>query len=318
MRPLVKFLPVPESENRLHDIGFNAADTTSLAAAFRRDQVVLVRNVADQMAADGLISSVAKLLGLFDRLKMQAEFASIHGHRESVGQYCMTVNRRESYQFIPPHSEGTANVGIQIGSLYCRQNTTDGGANILFNCNDNSAAWSKLHESCVKVDLRGRVIGRKEEAMLRALHGITLPGSNLSSGLEVIRELSSPVAGVRLCEVLQPTQMARSQILGRDVHVLWDNVATIDFDLAADFMRTLQYDGLLKYPAIGPDITCLDVDYRSHIWHSGLTLAECFQTRVTHRLAEGEMLIFNNLTWAHSTANWTPGSGTRDVVAAFA
>jgi hypothetical protein len=35
-------------------------------------------------------------------------------------------------------------------------------------------------------------------------------------------------------------------------------------------------------------------------------------------MAGGDLVIYNNLTWAHSVANWSPDSGTRRVIAAFA
>jgi hypothetical protein len=35
-------------------------------------------------------------------------------------------------------------------------------------------------------------------------------------------------------------------------------------------------------------------------------------------LTRGDLIILNNLTWAHSVANWRPESGVRNVSAAFA
>lgn len=310
---------LPEDRSRLCVLpGPSVRDPAPLIAALRRDDVVLLQGIADQAQADLVLAEVATALGLLERLKVQAGFASLHGHRNSVGRYFMTVNRRGAYQFIPPHSEGTPSADIQFGSLYCRHNTTDGGNNILLNTDTASPAWSRLREVTAKVDLCGRQLGRREAAMLKVVHGISLPGDVLTAGLEILEELPPPLPGIRLYNVLAPVLPVRSRLLDRDVRVLWDSVATMDFDCAAEYMRLLQGDGLLRQPPGEADIATLDGAYAKHVWRSGVRFDELFQARITHKLAAGELVLFNNLTWTHSTSNWTPQSGSRDVAAAFA
>ncbi|MET3498330.1 hypothetical protein ABIC90_005408 [Variovorax boronicumulans] len=311
--------PVPEDRARLCALPAAAVrDPADLVAALRRDEVVLVQGISDQAHADLVLADATMALGLLERLKVQAGYASLHGHRTSVGRYFMTVNRRDDYHFIPPHSEGTPNADIQLGSLYCHHNTTDGGDNFLFNTDTASPAWSRLREVTTKVDLCGRQLGRRDAAMLKIVHGVSLPGDVLAPGSEILEELPAPLPGIRLYNVLAPVRPVRSRLLDRDVRVLWDNVATMDFDCAAEFMRLLQGTGLLRQPPGGADIAALDGAHARHVWRSGVRFDQLFRARITHRLLAGELLLFNNLTWAHSTSNWTPQSGSRQVVAAFA
>ena len=86
-----------------------------------------------QDAAEKLLLEVARRLGLAERLELQASFAGYMGHRQRVGQYSMSVNARDDYQFIPPHSEGDSFMGMQLAAFYCFENSTDAGEPILFN-----------------------------------------------------------------------------------------------------------------------------------------------------------------------------------------
>ncbi|HET7868567.1 MAG TPA: hypothetical protein VFL86_29505 [Burkholderiaceae bacterium] len=310
---------IPEDRTRLKvgDLAWGA-DRAAVVAALRLDQLALIQRIPDPATADTLLADVASALGLLDKLKLQAGFASIQGHRELVSRYFMTVNRRADYQFIPPHSEGDARTGIQLGALYCVQNTTDGGENILFNTHPASPAWARLRAVVKKVDAGGRPLGPRETAMLRALHGIKLPEDLAAPGANVIDEAPTQVPGIRLYRVLEPVSPLHSVILGRDVPVYWDNVSSFDIDCGAEFMEFLQTTLSLREPAGGVRLAAIDVDHSCRVWRSGVHLADIFAARITHKLQPGELLLFNNLTWAHATNNWTPRSGQRTVLAAFA
>jgi alpha-ketoglutarate-dependent taurine dioxygenase len=75
---------------------------------------------------------------------------------------------------------------------------------------------------------------------------------------------------------------------------------------------------LLREPASGPGVNYFDKAYTRAVWRSGVTYRQLFRAVVIHRLEPGDLLIQNNLTWAHAASNWTPGSGIRNVIAAFA
>jgi len=54
------------------------------------------------------------------------------------------------------------------------------------------------------------------------------------------------------------------------------------------------------------------------VWNSGVDYSKVFRCKITRKLAPGDLIIQNNLTWVHSSSNWSPGSGTRKVAASFA
>jgi len=56
----------------------------------------------------------------------------------------MSVNERNDYQFIPPHSEGNHLMNMQLAAFFCYENSTDGGVTVLLNINETFNEWHKL------------------------------------------------------------------------------------------------------------------------------------------------------------------------------
>jgi hypothetical protein len=285
--------------------------------ALGKDQVVLVHNV-DIQDAERLLAETADRFGLLRKLEVQAGFAPIQGHRERIGKYFMTVNQRSAYQFIPPHSEGTVKTDMQLAAFYCFQNSTDGGETILFNADAGSPSWSQLFEVTKKISLEGRKLSPTEITIAKIRFQLDIPQDCIGQYDRILRELPSPVPGIRLFDVITKTNPVHSQILGRSAPVYWDNAASTDFDSGKEYFELLSGLGILKLPPGGMDMAQLDNAFPRRVWSSGLSFRSLFRGYIRHKLTAGELVIFNNLTWTHSTSNWTPDSGVRRVAAAFA
>jgi hypothetical protein len=310
---------VPEDESRLEVVQCSGGgdDIDAVVIALKNDQVALVRGL-DQANADAFLSTVTAQLGLQEQLALQTGFASIRGHRENVGKHFMTVNRRADYHFIPCHSEGSHAVGMQLAAFYCHENTTDGGATVLMNVDSTSPHWQKQRELVTRVDLGGTKPSRGDVARAKVAYGINILEDLIQPADQIVKELPSAIPGVRVLLALTPARKAYSAILDRHVHAYWDTVASVDFDSGKEYMKMLQACGLLKVPQAGADIAVLDNAHERRVWSSGVDFESLFKAKLTHKLAPGELVILNNTTWTHSTSNWTPGSGVRNVVGAFA
>lgn len=308
---------VPEDLSRLLEL--ERADFTSEAIldALRSDKVVLVKNATPE-AADQIISAVAKRLNLHDQLELQAGYAAIRGHRERMGTYFMSVNKRDQYHFVSSHSEGRHTAPFQVASFYCYENSTDGGVTILQNVDEKSPAWEQLREASQKVDVRTRRLSAAEAARLRAEYLIALPDGALNDEDEIVEELPPLIAGVKRFFALSKLKKTYSSILGRELPVYWDSVASPDVDAGLEYHALLQRLNLLKEPAAGSSLDVLDNTHPRKVYASGVRYKVLFKAMIKHRLSPGDLLIQNNLTWTHSVSNWTPGSGTRKIAAAFA
>lgn len=291
-------------------------DREAILAALRSDLVVLIRGLtADE--ADQTIQRVVEKLGLREQLELQAGFAAFRGHRHNIGKYYMTVNRRGDYQFIPPHCEGTRFVDMQLASFYCYENSTDGGESILLNVNDADASWESLREKVCKARPGSRILNAKEIARARGLYHVDLPRDIVGPDDQILKEVETDVPGLGLVDVLAKPRKSYSRVLERELRALWDSVASIDFDCAKQYAAMLIELGLLKQPS-GMTFEDLDNTAKRHIWRSGADYSTIFRCAIVHKLRPGDFLIQNNITWAHATNNWTPGSGVRNIAAAFA
>jgi hypothetical protein len=186
------------------------------------------------------------------------------------------------------------------------------------NVDSESTEWKKLRSLTRKVDLCGRKLSASEVAAAKMIYQISIPENLLTDDDQILAEQPSPVPGVKLYTALSKPVPTYSSILGREVMVYWDDIASTDFDSGEGFFRLLQTLGLLKAPPGGVQIGHLDNAHSRRVWRSGMSYEKLFQGKITHKLCAGDLLIQNNLTWTHSTANWTPNSGIRKVVAAFA
>jgi hypothetical protein len=289
-------------------------DIRAIASALKSDRVILARN-AIQRDADQVMSDVAAELGLSANLEMQAAFAGVHGHRQNVSRYFMTVNRREEFAFILPHSEGSGFTNIQLASFYCHENNTDGGVSILMNYDQDSAAWQSVKELVTRIEAGSRPLTLTEKAVARNqfwAEGFPGPDDQL------LEEQPSGMQGVRFLLMLAPLKRRFSSVLQREVHTYWDSVASKDLASVTECIRLMRSYDLLREPLSGPRIDYFDKAYTRALWSSGVTYPQLFKAIVVRKLEPGDLLIQNNLTWAHAASNWTPGSGTRNIIAAFA
>ncbi|MDX2086242.1 MAG: hypothetical protein SFX73_00275 [Kofleriaceae bacterium] len=309
---------VPEDPSKLvaFEGGGKPVTPGQVVGALRQDHVVLVRGL-NAPQADALMHSTADSLGLGEALELQATFASVMGHREALGSYYMTVNKRDDYHFIPPHSEGHRVAGMQLASFYCYENTTDGGDTILLNLNPACEGWSSLREMVTRAKVT-RQLAQSEIAQARGMYGINVPRDLLKDSDSVVAERPTSIPGLTLVDVLVPLEKIHSVLLDRDVYAYWDTVASLDLDAAPQYERLLRESGLLKEPPGGLELRQLDNAADRRIYSSKVEFASLFASRLTYKLKAGDFVIVNNLTWAHSVSNWTPGSGTRKVSAAFA
>jgi len=265
------------------------------------------------------MQAVAGKLGLGDALELQAGLAGFIGHRHNIGKYFMSVNERSDYQFVTPHSEGSSFVGMQLASFYCYENNTDGGDTILINVDDCGKGWSFIRERVVRGRLdKGKELAKHEILRAKGLYQLNLPNDVLREDDQILEEHQTKISGLTVVEVLAKSSMTYSRILDRDVNVYWDSVDGSDFDSASQFEQMLREMGLLKEPPGGLELRQMDSDAERRIWHSGVSYCDLFKCKITRKLAPGDLVIQNNLSWTHAVSNWSPGSGERKIAASFA
>jgi hypothetical protein len=306
---------VPEDPSRLEILDARAKelDVSHVLAPLEQDSVVLVRNVATERA-EAILQGVATKLGLLESLELQASFADFLGHRRRVGKYQMSVNKRAHHEFIPPHSEGDSFINLQLASFYCFENSAAGGETVVFNLDDSSRVWLSLREKVTRVAAGSRTLSSTEWLRARSLHHLRNP-PGLCPGDRILRECGSEIPGLLLVDVLAPPTRSHSLILDTDRYVYWDSIASTDFDSWHAFERLLKQSGRIA-DCDAPDR--LDNALSRRVWSSGVDHNELFRCKLTCKLEPGDLLIQNNLTWAHAALDWSCGSGTRNIVAAFA
>lgn len=308
---------VPEDVGRLMIVDHEVCGLELVEESLRKDMVVLVQGL-DAGQADRVINDVAGRFDLSDALTLQARFAAFGGHRHNVGKYFMSVNDRNDYQFISPHSEGSSTIGMQLAAFFCYENSTDGGETLVMNVDDSSEAWFSLREMVTRVKQGPRHLTPREISKLKGMYRLQLPADALQRDDKVLRESPTSILDVALIDVLSKPVKIHSRILERDVFSYWDTVASIDFDSATEFEKLLRDCDLLKEPPGGLTSGQIDNAADRRIWRSGVGYAAIFKCRITRKLAPGDLIIQNNLTWTHAASNWSPGSGTRTIAAAFA
>ncbi len=308
---------LPEDQNRLVTINSSNidADVALIIDSLKKDQVVLMKNLAPD-EADSLMSSVAGKFGLSETLEIQAAYAASLGHRENIGRYYMSVNKRDDYQFVAPHSEGSSFTNMQLASFYCYENSTDGGETILMNVDPSCEIWHLLREK-VKRGKAERPLTPGEIRKIKMLARLSMPEDTLKEDDEILEQ--SPLGSdFTLFSVLAKPQKTYSKVLNREVYAFWDTIGSIDDDSGKEFDCFLRKHNLLKLPPDNINIKTLDESSDRSIRSFGSRFDQLFKCSVTRKLEPGDFMIQNNLTWTHAVNNWTPGSGARKVVAAFA
>ncbi|HEX4138241.1 MAG TPA: hypothetical protein VHY84_26765 [Bryobacteraceae bacterium] len=283
----------------------------------RQDMVALITDV-DADDADNIVHGVADRLGLGDSLKLKAGLARLGGHRRNIGRYFMSVNQRGDYQFIPPHSEGNSSGGIELAAFFCYENSTDGGETIFMNIDESGKAWNLLREQVRRGRLTSRQLLPHEVLHAKALYHLDLSVDALQGDDQILQAGRTSIADLTVVDVLARPKKMFSRILGRSVYVYWDTIASIDFDSAREYECLLRQSGLLKVPPDGLAPIQMDNAAQRRILHSGVEYIQLFKAKITRKLASGDLVIQNNLTWCHAVTNWTPGSGSRRIVASFA
>lgn len=310
---------VPENPMRLVAIEPRStkACANEVVAALRQDNVALVRR-AGPSSADDILELVTLSLDLHDQLVLQAAYASSLGHRSNVGKYFMTVTERGHYRFVPSHSEGYRRVNMQLAAFYCYENSTDGGVTILQNVDSDSGAWSAMYEVITKVDLGVKRLSAPDVAHLKLNYNLNPSEDIVQNDDIVLSERACDISGVKCFNVLSRVRKSSSSILKKDLNVYWDNVGSTDRQSSSEYARLLESCGLLKRP--NDETSGVDLDHASHrkAWTSGVAYDRLFKAKLTLKLQPGDLIVQNNFTWTHSASNWTPESGTRRIVAAFA
>jgi hypothetical protein len=312
-------LDVPEDPRRLIIVEQDgrAVDIDLVIESLRKDLVVLIRNVGADWS-DNVIYAVADRLDLSDSLKLQAACAGFLRHRDNIGKYFMTVNRRDNYQFISPHSEGNSFIGMQLASFFCFENSTDGGETILMNIDDSSESWQAMRERVTRGRIGSRTLATREISRARAQYQVNLPADVLKDDDLILQERRTEIPDLSIVDALAKPKRVYSRILKRNSYVYWDSVASIDFDSASEYVRLLRRCGLLKEPPSSLKLSEMDNAAGRRIWYSGVKYSQLFKCKITRKLAPGDLVIQNNLTWTHAVSNWSPSSGTRTLAASFA
>jgi hypothetical protein len=309
---------VPEDLGRMITLrcGTGNADVDAIIDVLRQDCIALIKGVSAS-EADQLMSRLAQDLGLMESLELQSGFAEYYGHRRRVGQYYMTVNVRDDFQFVPPHSEGNSFSGMELASFYCYDNSTDGGETIAMNVNDRPDIWRLLREKKRRIKKMSRQFAKHEISRLRGLYEVDFIGDTLHADDEVLSDVPCHDPDLIITEVLARVDSCYSRILHRNVFTLWDSVASPDFDCAQQFEDMLRELGLLRESTPMSAVNMDSISDR-HLIHSGVRFTDLFRCKVVYKLSKGDMLVQNNFTWTHSANNWTPGSGVRKIAASFA
>ncbi len=309
--------PIPEDESRLFVLNPENKEMQidDIIEALKNDKVVLGTNFS-QEEADRVMFSVADRFGLSDSLELQAGFASSLGHRENVGKYYMTVNKRDDFQYVAPHSEGSSFINMQLASFFCVENTTDGGETILLNIDPSCNIWGRLRER-VKRGKSKRTLTPTEIKQIKLMLRLNMPADALKEDDEILAQTDVNEI-FSLFDVLVEPQQTYSKILEQHCFTYWDTIGYVDSDLANEFCRFLRDNGLLKSPPNHIDDNVLDDSKDRRIRGFGCHFEQLFRSKITRKLAPGDFVIQNNLTWCHAVNNWTPDSGIRKVAAAFA
>lgn len=310
---------IPDDESKLCAIEFR--DVSSCVENVRdrlhTDCISLIRDVNEQQASEIMLRA-SRSFGLAESLELQAGFAPSLGHRFNIGQYFMSVNERSEYQFVAAHSEGSVFVGMQLASFYCYDNTTDGGVTILFNVDGASDVWHSLREK-VRRGIVSNTLADHQTVRARGLYRLNLPDDLLDhENDQVLREVESKIPNLAIVDALAKPRKIYSRILERELFAYWDSIANIDRDALAEYVDVLRDRQLLREPLGGLPIDHMDIASRRRLGHFGSDYQKLFKCKLVHKLCRGDMVIFNNITWAHSASNWSPGSGIRKVAASFA
>lgn len=309
---------IPETPERLVvlDSCNGRVEASFVVEVLRRDCVILIRGITPERA-DNTLHDIAEALNLLDSLQVQAAYAEFLGHRQRIGQYRMTVNRRGDYQFISPHSEGDSFTNMQLASFYCFENATDGGETLLMNVDGSSQVWKSLRERTTRIAPDSRLLTPAELKRASVIYHLHSP-PGLADGDLILGPRECTIPGLKLVDVLAKARTTRSTILERDLYAYWHTAEIVDRDSLRAYVSLLRSCNLLREPKGGLELRRMDNVAEHRIWSSGIDYTRLFRCKITYKLRPRDLLLLNNVTWTHAVSNWSPGSGVRSVSAAFA
>jgi hypothetical protein len=227
--------------------------------------------------------------------------------REPVDQFAVTVNKRGPYEIIQPHCEGDSSSPLEIFGLHCVQNAESGGENILSLISqtaDHSGLCAK-EKAIVNTGMSSAELNRLRRNHLDAKTVIP----EVPCGCSVLAQVehgSIIVRGV-------PLVRSRSIVSGEDLVSYWDNVTVHDHAFHRFQYEILKHLGIFHcngdisgYEAYmhveddspwAPADTCSgDVEQTSRL----------FLCHIIYKMEPGDLLVFNNRAWTHSSNNWPP------------
>ena len=176
--------------------------------------------------------------------------------------------------------------------------------------------WNVLRDKVVKGATK-KSLTRSEKSQLRIKYKLNMPEDSLTSDDEILK--ATPIdSNTTLYDVLTSPKKRFSKILHQDLHTLWYTTESIDYDSLEQFKDLLLESGLLKQSSGISDFKMLDFDPGLRLGHFGSQYDQLFKCKISYKLQPNDLVIQNNLSWTHGVTNWTPGSGTRKIIAAFA
>lgn len=308
---------IPEDKSKLVEL--NGADfkVEDICTSLKNDSVVIIRNVGKEQA-DELMLTIAKKFDLGEQLILQSGFATLREIRDNVGKYFMTSNPRTDYQVIPPHCESTRFSNMQLASFYCHDNDVIGGETILLHLDPHSPCWDFLKERSVRVKYGNQKLTPSEVAKARAVLSIDPEKDVLTESDIILEEHTFPGMDTKFYDVLTSAKKSYSKILGEDVYTYWANMAGVDFDAFDEYVRLLKQWKLFRYPPTEMKSEDMDPVREKRVYHSSLDFSQLFISKLTIDFKPGDFLIQNNMTWTHSSNNYEPRSGKRNIAVAFA
>ncbi|PHS16272.1 MAG: hypothetical protein COA78_04005 [Blastopirellula sp.] len=315
--------PIFQSESSVssHDhivsYGWSGLDYNQVKSSIESDKLVLIRSIQHEQASQ-LFSELVNHYGLKESydLQMQLVVHMMEG-RSSINDIAVTVNEREPFQIIQPHSEGDSSSQLDLFSLYCSQNALHGGENVL----------SLINQSADHSNLRAKekvIVGEDltdfEVNELRSHHLDTKRADK--SILEKDRMLMETSRGSIVVRTV-PLEPARSAINGEELVTYWDNVTVHDIAFHRYQFELLNHLAILNnggennyesYMHLENDSDWVPADTNSGTLEQTSALFVC---HIVHKMQPGDFLLFNNRSWTHSVNNWPPCE-TRKLSAMYA
>lgn len=283
-----------------------------IADSLRQGEVVLLRGI-DGHRIDNIIEAVVDQFNLRAELELQAGFATVKGHRESLSKYFMTVNKRDPFQCIPPHSEGGSFANMQLVSLYCYENTTDGGETVLLNLDEAVDLQQFVRERVKRGKVDSQQLSAGDISRIKMQYSLHLPDDLLRKDDMVLREQESGFPGLKVIDALAMPRKTWSKVLQKEVIAFWSTMKSTKSNLNQEFIQHLREWGVYReQPSSEGPVHLEPASYEISNYE------QIFKGKIIYRLAPGELIIMNNHTWVHAASNWTSNSGCRNIAVAIA